>query len=182
MKTPNHSSASIPAKAGGPLRITAIHVSLFLSLTIWSSQMLAGQPEATVTQLWVQHYSETTSNAADSARIVTVDAAGDVIVTGQTDNGLNGQDIVTIKYSGSNGSVIWQRRYDSGGNANDTPSALGVDPSGNVVVSGTSQYLGRSAFYTAKYGSADGALLWERRDGGEPTNRNAAAAASASRR
>src|SRR5439155_1603218 len=162
MKTPNHSSASIPAKAGGPLRITAIHVSLFLSLTIWSAQMLAGQPEATVTQLWVQHYSETTSNAADSARIVTVDAAGDVIVTGQTDNGLNGQDRVTIKYSGSNGATVWSARYDGFGGI-DVALYVALDRHGNVVVTGHSFKPGTYGIYTAKYAATDGALLWSQR-------------------
>ena len=38
---------------------------------------------------------------------VVRDGAGDIIVTGAAEN-----EMLTIKYSGADGSVLWQRRYN----------------------------------------------------------------------
>ena len=46
--------------------------------------------------------------------------------------------MLTIKYSGSDGSVIWQQRYNGPANSDDYPSALAVDARGKVVVTGAS--------------------------------------------
>ena len=45
----------------------------------------------------------------------------------------------------------------------DQPSALAVDASGNVVVTGISYNGTNNDFYTAKYAGTNGALLWEQR-------------------
>ena len=129
--------------------------------------------QAAVTEAWVQRYSNLLSNAAAQAVKVVRDAAGDIIVTGSTGlPGTSRHDILTIKYSGADGSVLWQQRYNSSGNTDDRPSALAVDASGNVVVTGNSD-IGSIASvyqsYTAKYAAADGELLWERRHYG-PAN------------
>src|SRR4051794_11248172 len=60
---------------------------------------------AAVIEAWVQRYSNVISNAVDDAVKVARDAAGDIIVTGTT-SGFTSADIVTIKYSGTDGSVL----------------------------------------------------------------------------
>ncbi len=99
------------------------------------------------------------SNSVDRAVKVVRDPAGDVIVTGNTDDSMNPNGSLTIKYSGANGSVIWQNRRSDGAVA----GSLAVDGSGNAVVTGYSS----SGSYTAKYASADGGLLWEKRYPGD---------------
>ena len=94
--------------------------------------LLPRPAQAAVIEAWVQRYSNIASNVADQAVKVVHDAAGDIIVTG-TISGFDSQDRVTIKYSGADGSVLWQKR-SSPGNAR----GLAVDGSGNVVVTGTS--------------------------------------------
>ena len=91
-----------------------------------------------------------------------LDAAGDIIVTGTTDDGITGVDMLTIKYSGSNGTMLWQKRYNGPANDDDFANAVTVDTSGNVVVTGSSE----GDYYTAKYAAVDGALLWEQRYNG----------------
>ncbi len=56
----------------------------------------------------------------------------------------------------------WVQRYNSPANLNDTPSAVVVDGSGNVVVTGSTAYDTNSVGYTAKYAATTGALLWEK--------------------
>src|SRR5262245_27339869 len=81
------------------------------------------QPAQTaVTEAWVQRYSNVVTNSKDYAVKVVRDATGDIIVTGIIAgsvrgagmgiiNTFTGADMLTIKYSGSNGAALWQRRY-----------------------------------------------------------------------
>jgi len=91
--------------------------------------------------LWTNRY-------VGSASAVAVDANGNVFVTGSS----------TIKYSGA-GVPLWTNRYIG------SASAVAVDGTGNVVVTGNTFLMDyrESDYYTAKYASADGALLWEKR-------------------
>lgn len=90
--------------------------------------------QAAVTEAWVQRYDRVVSNVTDQAVKVVRDAAGDIIVTGTTAGGFLGADTLTIKYSGADGSGLWQQRYNGPANGDDRPSALAVDGSGNVSV------------------------------------------------
>ena len=115
------------------------------------------QAQAAVTEAWVHRFSNVVSNSTDRAVKVVRDAAGDIIVTGTTAGGIPGQDMLTIKYSGADGSVLWQQRYNGPSNGDDQASALAVDGSGNVVVTGSSADEYDTEYFTAKYAAADGA-------------------------
>ena len=122
--------------------------------------MIAFGPQpahAAVTEAWVQRYSNVASSTTDAAVNVVRDAAGDIIVTGSTAGGIPGADMLTIKYSAADGSVLWQQRYNGPANSDDRASALAVDGSRNVVVTGYSLERDTTAkFYMAKYAAADG--------------------------
>ena len=113
---------------------------------------------AGVIEAWVQRYSMVVSNSNDSAGKVLADAAGDVLVAGYTEDG-TGSDMLTIKYSGVDGSVIWRARYDGPTHGNEEARAMALDSHGNVIVAGFSA----ADFYTVKYATADGTMLWEKR-------------------
>ncbi len=116
--------------------------------------------QATATEAWVHRYSNVLSNSNDQAVQVVRNAAGDIVVTGNSEG-----DMLTIKYSGADGTVIWQQRYNGPANSSAYASAMAVDGSDYVVVTGWSDGSGGSLsdYYTAKYPTADGALLWEKR-------------------
>jgi hypothetical protein len=59
------------------------------------------QGAAAVTETWVQRYNNVVNNSSDRAAKVVRDAAGDMIVTGTSES-----DMLTIKYSGADGSVL----------------------------------------------------------------------------
>ena len=131
--------------------------------------LLVGPPwptRAAVTEAWVHRYSNVASNANDRASKVVSDAAGDIIVTGVTDDLVHGQDMLTIKYSGADGTVLWQQRYNGSANRRDYATALAVDGDGNVVVAGYSNNGTNNDHYTAKYAAANGTVLWEQRHNG----------------
>ncbi|MBL9173136.1 MAG: hypothetical protein JNL10_06355 [Verrucomicrobiales bacterium] len=102
--------------------------------------------------VWTNRYNGP-GNGGDQAEAVTVDAHGDVFVTGRSFS-VESYASATIKYSGS-GVPLWTNRWVGGSGA-----ALAVDLSGNVVVTGTGTgNEGYSDFATVKY-SGTGAALW----------------------
>jgi hypothetical protein len=107
---------------------------------------------------WVARYNGP-GNGDDQAFAIAVDGSGNVYVTG-TSTGLGtGPDYATIKYN-SSGTEEWVARYNGPGNAGDFCSAIAVDDSGNVYVTGQSTGSGTSFDYaTIKY-DASGAQEW----------------------
>jgi len=108
--------------------------------------------------LWTNRYD---GGSDDYAYAMAVDSSGNVIVTGMSYG--NFQDYATIKYS-SAGVVLWINRYTGPGYHSDQPSAVAVDSSDNVFVTGYT-YGGTNTFYdyaTIKYSSV-GVPLWTNR-------------------
>jgi hypothetical protein len=130
--------------------------------------------QAAVTELWAHRFSNIMTNSVDRASKVVRDSAGDIIVVGTSDYNASGPDILTIKYSGLDGAILWQQRqpystnpaYVYSHSQTSLPVAVALDASGNVVVSGSIEYSeneGESEYYMAKYAGATGAVLWKKR-------------------
>ena len=112
--------------------------------------------------LWVARYNGP-GNGYDIAKAIAVDESGNVYVTGQSEG--SGNDYATIKYN-SNGVEEWVARYNSTANSQDEATAIAVDASGNVYVTGHSRGTGTWADYaTIKYNSS-GDTLWVARYNG----------------
>src|SRR5687767_1982826 len=93
-------------------------------------------PAQTAVETWVQRYSHPVDSADYASKVVT-DNAGNIVVAGYTDDGVSGRDFLIIKYSGA-GVPLWTNRYDGPGNGHDEATAVAVDASGNVFVTGSS--------------------------------------------
>jgi len=119
--------------------------------------------------LWTNRYNGP-GNGQDLTGSIAVDGNGNVFVTGGSYGSGSSSDFATIKYSGD-GVPLWTNRYNGPGNGNDGASALAVDGSGNVFVTGYSYGGGSSNdCVTIKY-SGDGLALWTNRYNG-PGNGN----------
>lgn len=120
--------------------------------------------DASGQQQWVTHYNKE-GNSNDTPVATTIDAAGNVYVIGNSERGVTGSDIVTIKYNSAGGRE-WVVRYDGPAHGYDAAVALVLDAQGNVYVSGasTADDGGRkhSDFLTLKYNST-GTQLWAAR-------------------
>ncbi len=113
--------------------------------------------------LWDETY-DSRRNGNDIATAIAVDTAGNVYVTGKSQESLTQEetthDFFTIKYD-SSGALLWEARDDGPGFGDDEPKAIHVNEAGTqVYVTGltTGGTLG-SDYYTVKY-DASGNPLW----------------------
>ena len=113
---------------------------------------------------WVARYNGPGNND-DYATALSIDGSGNVYVTGESWGSYTGYDYTTVKYN-SAGVEQWAARYNEPGNASDEATALAVDGSGSVYVTGWSVGSGTRADYaTVKYNSA-GVEQWVARYNG----------------
>jgi hypothetical protein len=106
---------------------------------------------------WVRRYNGT-GNEEDVPTSLTVDTAGNCIVTGWSYVTPNDIDYLTIKYN-PQGDTIWTRRSNL--NGNEKACAVITDRACNVYVTGTAPG-SYSDIYTIKY-SPSGEELWAAR-------------------
>jgi outer membrane protein assembly factor BamB len=117
-------------------------------------------------QLWSVAFSGT-NNSGDLGNSVAVDAGGNVVVTGYSNDTAGGFNVRTIKYNGTTGAEIWNAVYNGSANGADQGSAVTIDASGNVIVTGYSNETGGGFnIRTIKYNGATGAVMWSRDYGG----------------
>jgi 3-isopropylmalate dehydratase small subunit len=95
--------------------------------------------------LWTNRYNGP-GNANDQAYAVAVDGSNNVIVTGSSTDIGQVVEYLTIKYS-SAGVLLWTSRYHDPSNEAGTASAVAVDGSNNIIVTGSSG----EDFVTVKY-------------------------------
>jgi len=108
-------------------------------------------------EIWVARYIGPRSY--DRVTAIAVNGQGHVYVTGQS--GVDGSvtDYTTIKYT-SLGEEVWVARYHGPGADLDTPTALALDRSGNIYVTGSSVGVGGASGYaTLKY-DPEGKGIW----------------------
>jgi len=111
-------------------------------------------------QQWVKRYSGP-GNGWDEAYAIAIDSSGNVYVTGESYGGSGTyDDYATIKYN-SSGVQQWVARYNGPGNSGDEASAIALDSSGNVYVTGNSG----GDYATIKYNDA-GVQQWVARYNG----------------
>jgi len=87
--------------------------------------------------LWVKKYNGPGGNHDDWATAIAVDGSGNVYVTGYSEGSGTYSDYATLKYDPA-GNQLWVQRYNGPGNSNDVATAIAVDDSGNVYVTGNS--------------------------------------------
>lgn len=114
-------------------------------------------------QQWASQYNSPDANY-DEAHAITVDASGNVYVTGISQTlVLINYDYATVMYN-SAGVQQWATRYNGTGNDYDRANAIALDATGNVYVTGRSVGSGSAAedAVTIKYNNA-GVSQWTAR-------------------
>jgi uncharacterized delta-60 repeat protein len=111
--------------------------------------------------LWARRHNGT-ANSRDDGYGMTIDALGNVYVTGFSVSSGSQEDILTIKYT-SAGDSVWVRGYDGSGHADDYAYNVVKDHLGYVYVTGTSAGSGTSYDIATIAYSPDGELVGEAR-------------------
>jgi hypothetical protein len=97
----------------------------------------------------------------ESLSAMTVDATGNVYVTGSSIAAGTSSDYITAKFDPS-GNKLWSARYDSPEHGYDHPTTIVVDALGNVYVTGSGRERDASSYVTVKY-SPNGVQQWVER-------------------
>lgn len=88
------------------------------------------------TEAWAARYNGP-GNGDDRAHCLSVDADGNVYVTGHSEGSGTASDAATVKYS-LDGTEQWVARYDGPESTNDFGWSLALDDDGSVLVAGYS--------------------------------------------
>jgi hypothetical protein len=111
-------------------------------------------------QQWIARYNGT-ANDIDISKSISVNNAGEVIVTGYSRGSGTSLDYATIKYD-SLGTELWVSRYNGTANGSDIPSSMAVNSTGDIYLTGVTNtdVSGSLANYaTLKYNAA-GNIQW----------------------
>ncbi len=92
---------------------------------------------ATGDTIWTKKFNGT-ANGIDYGKLIALDASENVYVSGITNYTSYG-DIATVKYN-SSGVQQWTKTYAGSGGYLDEPRDMAVDNSGNLIISGTSDF------------------------------------------
>ncbi len=124
---------------------------------------------------WVRRYDGIDWALDDHAVSMTVDNSGNIYVTGYSRGRWN-MDYATLKYY-PNGDTAWVRRYNGPDNLDDYASAIAIDNSGNVYVSG---YIFCMPHYYTDYATvkyySNGDMAWVKRYNGPGNGSDSTAA------
>jgi uncharacterized delta-60 repeat protein len=106
------------------------------------------------TQQWTVQYNSTL-NSYDTPTAMSLDASGNLFVTGYAYNGATSDDdIHTIKIN-TTGSVINNASFNGTANGADAPNQLIIDGSGNIYIAGKAKNTGTAEdFLVLKYNSS----------------------------
>jgi len=109
--------------------------------------------------LWEKLYDGPASYLGfhDAPINIMVDQSGDVVVSGNSPNEHNNDDIVTIKYDGATGNQLWLQRFAYG--TSDYAQGLMIASNGDVIVTGNTENLGHKVAII-RYDGLTGAELW----------------------
>ena len=112
------------------------------------------------TKKWTARYNGP-DFSSDEAQKINVDQDDNVYVAGNSRNTRGNYDIATVKFNGS-GQFQWAKIYNGPSDGNDVVCGLGLDPSGNVYIGGTSDNtVALYDYLVLKYTPA-GDLVWEK--------------------
>ncbi|MFD3004012.1 SBBP repeat-containing protein, partial [Pontibacter toksunensis] len=117
----------------------------------------------TGTQTWATLYNGA-ANGTDEVSAIAVDEAGGVYVTGRSIS--TSSDYATVRYNTATGEETWVMRYNGATDGYDQPTAIAVDRTGGVYVTGYSDNNGNQDYATIRYDAATGQESWVQRYSG----------------
>ena len=110
--------------------------------------------------VWQREW-DSSFGSSDSGYHLVIDSNGDVVVGGTSYRAASAQDGYVAKYSGVDGSTVWDWRFNGAAGLQDLITWVDLDAANNVVATGYSQNAAVNYdVLTAKLLSADGSQEW----------------------
>jgi len=139
----------------------------FVALAIFCFLVVApnvASEDVSATLKWA-NYTAGPAAYSDYEVDIASDLSGNVYVTGKVYTSVSGYDYVTIKYD-TGGAELWKVTYNGPNNTDDGATAIAVDPTGNIYVTGKSTGTASGIDYlTIKYDN-NGNQIWASRYNG----------------
>ena len=111
--------------------------------------------------LWTNLHNSSSTNLYDEANDMVIDGNGNIIVAGQSDNDptmVTNNDYMIVKLSAA-GTVLWEKKNNGAGNAEDRCEGVDVDSNNDIYVTGRSSNGADDDYLTMKYNTS-GTLIW----------------------
>lgn len=137
------------------------------------NDMITLKLDNTGSLVWASRYNSSYSKN-DIAYDLVVDENGDVYIAGTSESAISKYDYATIKYSGADGSIIWENIFDGGLNKNDIARSLTIcNTNRKIYVTGSSETTpgNKIDFLTLSLDALTGSLLWNSKYNG-PASKN----------
>jgi uncharacterized delta-60 repeat protein len=108
---------------------------------------------ATGALIWDRRFNGV-ANLQDEIRSVDVDAEGNVVATGYSENAGDSSDVLTAKMLECDGGLLWEKIYNGAPNLNDAAVSVAVSPAGQVFIAGyATTALSTTDFLVVSYNS-----------------------------
>ncbi len=147
-------TSSIAAKSNGDVYVTGNAV-----ITGGTRDIMTLRYTTDGTLQWTKYYGLTTGKN-DFGNALGIDAAGNLIVVGQSFVNNNNSDLVSVKYNGTTGAQTWAAKYSGTYGGHDIGNALVIDPDNYFYVTGSTERASNNTDYvTIKY-RGNGAVTW----------------------
>lgn len=148
------------------IQMTTTHIDPLGNIIVAGNTQVGGGQTACLTtkydtegnMIWQQSYQHN-SNGKNYATAVITDANGNVFITGATGISAFSLDFLTLALD-VNGGILWTETYNGTANLADVPTAIALDNTGSIYVTGGSFGLtSQSDYITIKY-DASGTQQW----------------------
>ena len=108
---------------------------------------------ATGALIWDRRFNGM-ANLQDEIRSVDVDAEGNVVAKGYSENAGDSSDVLTAKMLECDGGLLWEKIYNGAPNLNDAAASVAVSPAGQVFIAGyATTALSTTDFLVVSYNS-----------------------------
>ncbi len=130
-----------------------------VSENLFAPRFMTIRYDADGNRLWTRTYAGTFASGAAAAHHIAIDPAGDIVVSGSTNQG---EDWAAVKYDPA-GNELWRSVYQANSTYLTEPEAMAIDGDGNIFLAGTvGDLIDPDAGVLVKL-APDGAQTWAKR-------------------
>ncbi len=114
--------------------------------------------------IWMKDHPGAINNINEPAGWLAACDNGDVIMVNRTWSASSSYDVVLFCFAGDDGSLVWNRTYNSAGTTSDNPMQMTRNAAGDILVVGVTD----GDYMALKFDGDNGDLIWSNSYDGPP--------------